>query len=379
MAQIYGRNGHARSADEKVFTDLPALESLTVDEKSDEKATCILRVLRAVAKKNRTKGSRPFYSIRSVAKHFELPPTTVTRMYGRLKEEGLLTSAWGSKTFVEPIDIDRDRRVKGDIALPVALESFAHVRSYRQFFLAMRRELWRIGFAVRLMFNEGHDKDTEFLEERLRYKVDGVISFLPNGVARMASARLADRGVRITTIVDTLTSRADYHYRLSRERAAHECLAAWKKRGVNAVFVVPSSCADDLAKVATISVCLPLLGIKHLSLDLEHLQKERRLPQQNCGLIFTSSVPAVRLAYENHAHFRKLIARYPTLLIDGLIDFPAGRPVQGELDTLEFDWQHAARQIANDFAHPAGVNGKTHIFEANWICRRAADFGLAKG
>src|SRR6187397_3634159 len=94
--------------------NLPSMASLdladlrSVDAK--EKAAVALQLLRRAAAANRRSSGRSFYSIRTVARHFGLPATTVTRMYEQLKKEGVLGSIWGSKTIVEPAHLDNDVR-----------------------------------------------------------------------------------------------------------------------------------------------------------------------------------------------------------------------------------------------------------------------------
>src|SRR6266508_4709202 len=116
MARIFRENGEAGSA-----PDLPALQSLVPpDFTAKQKIALVLRLLRQAAMEHRGSKGRPFYSIRTVAANFSLPPTTVTRLYGQLKTEGVLGSIWGSKTIIEPNEIDKDIRLKAIVGLPVS-------------------------------------------------------------------------------------------------------------------------------------------------------------------------------------------------------------------------------------------------------------------
>src|SRR6266567_1379331 len=77
------------------------------------KSALILRLLRQKARGSRNKKPQPFYSIRAAASHFGVPTTTISRIYKQLKCEGLLTSVWGSNTFIEPPKIDNQLQVHG--------------------------------------------------------------------------------------------------------------------------------------------------------------------------------------------------------------------------------------------------------------------------
>jgi hypothetical protein len=375
MALLHPTLGQGKGRSNPGLGELPTIESLVVSENGVPKNLKILSLLRQVAKKNRNGISRSFYSIRSVAKHFTLPPTTVTRMYGQLKEEGLLTSAWGSRTFVEPSHVNRELRMRGTIALPVALSSFSYLRNHRMFFLSMRNALWKFGFATRLLFYEGAtERDNGFAEDLLNSKVDGVIWFLPGSNDRALASRVADRGIRVISINDSLASADGHPYALSREAALHECLVGWKKEGVTSAIIVHSERGEALGRVAATSVCLRVLGIKQIPSGIECL-KTRGLAQishrEHCGIIFTSSELALRLTYQDSVWFTKLLEKHRILLIDGMIDSPAGVSIQGPVDTIEFDWPRVTRRIASDLVRPmCSRPSKPVIFEGSWVCRQ---------
>src|SRR3954468_3061975 len=110
MAQVLHGNGkNAR------LPSFPAFEDTNRRNAGREKATVALEFLRQAAIAGRQSKGRPFYSIRTVARHFSLPTTTVTRLYGQLKMEGVLGTIWGSKTIIEPTQVDNDIRLKAMI------------------------------------------------------------------------------------------------------------------------------------------------------------------------------------------------------------------------------------------------------------------------
>ena len=276
---------------------------------------------------------------------------------------------------MEPSHVNRELRVKGMIALPVALSSFSHIRNHRMFFLSMRNALWKLGFATRLLFYEGAaERDDGFAEDLLNSKVDSVIWFLPGSNDRTIASRVADRGIRVISITDSLVKSNGHRYALSREAALYECLVEWKKGGVTSAIIVHSDQGEALGRVAAISVCLRALGIKQIPSGIECL-KAKGLAQtshrENCGTIFASAELALRLTYEDNVSFTKLLEKHRILLIDGMIDFPVGIPIQGPIDTIEFDWPRETRRIANDLVRPLGSHtSEPAIFEGRWVCRR---------
>lgn len=382
MGRLFKANGHSHGTGCISFAGLPALESLAPpasDEK--EKVALILRLLRQAAVENRETKSLQFYSIRSVAKHFTLPTTTVTRMYARLKQEGLLASVWGSKTFVEPTHLDRELRVRGVIGLPVSLAPFCSIRNHRKFFLSVREALWRVGFATRLVFYEaGEAEEPSFVEQLVSCGVDAVIWLLPASNVRRTSMALNDRGIRVVTLSDSFANPSEYRYHLRREVALLRGLTQWKKEGITSVIVAHAVGSDSIGKVAAITVCLRGVGIQHVAADIESMKDAQcRLTlfnKGNCGIIFASSELALRLLCEDRIEFTKLASRHHILLIDGMIESPAGAPLQELSDAIEFDWEPVTRRIANDLVNPVRPSAnKTLIFEARWVRRQEHDTG----
>src|SRR6266571_5118877 len=211
---------------------LPPLESALTG--CDEPGTAsMLRLLRQLALKARQKQPRSFYSIRTVARSFDVPLTTVARVYAQLKKEGILGSVWGSSTIVEPYELNKELRIRGIVALPASLKAFCALRNYRILFENMHAALWRIGFATRQLFYENGDAGKPaFSEALLKEKVDVVLWLLPDPAVLAGTKQLLDRGVRVVSVVDSLIANGRTDYLLSRLHALKEVLNLWKMKGV---------------------------------------------------------------------------------------------------------------------------------------------------
>jgi DNA-binding transcriptional MocR family regulator len=157
------------------------------------KSLLILQMLRQNAREHRNKKPQTFYSIRAVANHFGVPPTTVSSIYRQLRSKGLLTTVWGSKTFITPTRINSELRVRGVVALPAPRTSFCTLRDYRNFFSEMRDALWRFGFATQLLFyDEGDARLSTFTQRLLKERLDLVIWFLLTAKSKETIARLEE-------------------------------------------------------------------------------------------------------------------------------------------------------------------------------------------
>ena len=219
MAGTLCKNGKAA-----LGPDLPALGSLvSPDCTTKEKIHVVLRLLRQAAMERRGAKERPFYSIRAVARNFSLQPTTVTRLYGQLKTEGVLGSIWGSKTIIEPLEIDKDIRLKGIVGLPVALKSFSIRPGYRRFFRLLQQTLWKHRFGSQLVFyGNGFPESPKFTDILVDYRTDIAIWLTPSSGAANAVARLKDRGIRSIPIIDGLPINGEPGYYVSRQNAVAE-------------------------------------------------------------------------------------------------------------------------------------------------------------
>jgi hypothetical protein len=381
MEQFPEHIGHLRPHSSIVLPHLPSLEPIVPIPKRGgadrDRSLSIMQCLRRTAQKSRkNKKSLPFYSIRTVATHFAVAPTTVSRIYTRLKDEGLLTSVWGSKTFVQPTQLNKQLRVRAVIAMPASLPRFRALPEYRMFFASVQDALWKLGFATRLVFHEGRDAETPaFGELLLNYKADVVIWLLPNSKNLNVAARLLDRGLRLITIGDSLAGPGEHCYLFNRENAFREGLTAWKRDGVRSITVVRQSGCESVAKLAAIEACLCEVGIPHIIANLEGCCAREHLStlsqRSNSAVIFPSSEYAADLASRKPAQFRALLERR-VLLVEGLIDLPAEDAFDAKVAFIAVDWQAAARRIGRDLVSPAPCkNGAAPIvFESKWMQRQ---------
>jgi len=329
----------------------------------------ILSLLRNAARQNRRKQPQPFYSVREVAKHFDISIATADRIFREMRSEGLLRILWGSKTLIESTQLDRQLRIRGVVAMPASLPSFRMVRGYRAFFLEMREALWKLGFATRLIFYEEQEAEKPaFAELLLKYKLDVVIWFLPNSKIRENAARLIDCGIRMVTVADSWANCGEHCYRVDRQTALKQAVAAWKESGISSVTVVRGAHAKTTGRIAMVEECLRRMGMPYSFVTLGSKAAQscwRALcPATNRAVLFPSSAVPVRLANQFPAQFANLLRECRVLLMDGLIDWAAGE-ARG-VDVIEVDWSAAANRIGSDLVSRASKD-KPVVFEAKWL------------
>ena len=365
------RNLHGCELGRGLLPGLPIRESC--NEARRKKSVLILQFLRKKARGSRSKRPRTFYSIRAVASRFDVPTTTVSRIYTQLKSEGLLTTIWGSKTFVTPVQVDNQLRIRAVIALPASLVSFCTLRQYRNFFLEMRDALWKVGFATRLLFYEGNETQSpSFAGLLLSYKPDIVLWFRPNPKPKETIARLLDRGIRVITVGDWPGDCDEHSYCIDRERAIKNALFNWKQNGVRSVTVLQDSCCASASRVALVEKCVRDMAMPHVFANAESCQLHDTLPacaqRVNRAIIFPLSELAIPLTSRDPGGFAKLSEESRILLLDGPIDLPGLSAVRWSSDIVEVDLHSVAKRIASDLTRSTrSWSTEPLVFQAKWV------------
>lgn len=339
------------------------------------KSLLILQVLRQNARQRRNKDSQTFYSIRAVANHFGVPPTTVSRIYRQLRSEGLLTTVWGSKTFITPTRMNSDLRIRGVVALPASLTSFCMLREYRNFCLEMRDALWRFGFAAQLLFHEQSDAQlSTFTQRLLKHKLDLTIWFLPTAKSKETIARLLDRGIRVISISDSARDCREDLYSVDRGPAIRDALLNWRKNGIRSVTVLQNSDRATLGKTTLVEKCLRDTAMPYALVNPEALHTFATSGHRiSDGIIFPSSQLTIALPARDPARFAKLSERSRILLVEGLIEVPGLYGVSSSSDVVEVDAHPIAKRIVSDLIQSTRRRNTEPVsFQAKWIATDGA-------
>jgi hypothetical protein len=353
--------------------DLPELKIKTF-RRREKRSSAILQTLRTAAKHHRRNQAQPFYSIRDVSRGFHVSPATAARIFNQLKSEGLLRSVWGSKTLIEPTQLDKKLHFRGVVALPTCLRNFSTIRDYRSFFLKLQEVLWQLGFATRLILYESHEaEEPSFVDRLLNYKVDVVIWFLPSLKVKEAASRLADHGVRVIAVADSWASFGEYRYCLSREMALKETLLDWQKSGVSSAIVVREPNWDPAGEPAMIEGCLRDAKVPYTTINIGSRALQNCLHESstrfNRAIVFPSSKLAVEFRYKYPAHFTRLLQDSRVMLTERVVDLPASETLNGVVDVIEFDWEAIAKRIGRDLVNGAHSEIDQPVtFQANRFC-----------
>ena len=249
-------------ARKKVTRALAPLPSRRTLEKAHHKTEALIAILRDVAVKNQQEQPRAFHSVRAVAAHFRVPVSTVSRAYGHLEQEGLLSRVRGSKTLLQGLHFDRQLSVRAFVGFPASLSAFVTLQDYRTFFIRIRRELRLRGFAAATAFFEPAEASTDALSNRLKaYEVDTVIWFQPGKEARQTALHLSDLGIRLLAVANDNFSPIPCRYQVRRDTAIKALLTNWKSHKPDRVTLVQSKDQRAAALEETLHTILDELEI----------------------------------------------------------------------------------------------------------------------
>jgi DNA-binding LacI/PurR family transcriptional regulator len=285
----------------------------------------------------------------------------------------LLTTVWGSKTFVTPAQIDNQIRVRAIVALPACLTSFCTVREYRDFFSKIRDALWNFGFATRLLFYKRIDAEVpSFAAYLLKYKPDVVIWFQPIPQLKGTLARLLDRGIRVVTVTDCPSDYRGHHYCIDRRRAFEDALRGWQRDGIRSVTVLQDPRCASVSTIALIEKCLRNAAMPYAfaTPDSWRMKESFAAAVQSAklGIVFPSSELAVAVGGYDFARFAKIPEQSRTIIIDGSIDVPGSYGAKQLTDVIQLDVHLIAKRIAKDLiGSTPSRRAKPLTFHAKWV------------
>ena len=331
----------------------------------------LIEILRGVAVKNQQEQPRAFYSVREIARRFQVPISTVSRAYDQLEEEGLLNRVRGSKTILQGLHFDRQLSVRAFVGLPASLSAFVTLQEYRTFFIKIRRELRLRGFATAMAFFEKEEARRGALSQRLKaYEVDTVLWLQPPKEARETALHLADMGIRLIGVAHDQFPFIPCRYELRREAAIRELLTDWKARtGLNQVVLAQWKDHHSPGLDETLRTVLEEVEMKAVVLTFHGQRNEaflRTLQKPNtAGIMFSSPGLASRFSFRCPSAVTDLLQGNRVAFLNGPVSMPFAKVPDVRVDLVVMEWQLIAERIVNDLiTQDAFQRSGPTIFEA---------------
>lgn len=298
-----------------------------------------------------------------------MPPSTVARVYERLKEDGILLSIRGSKTLLQGLHSGRCLRVRGFVGIPVFIPRFVTLQGYRAFIIAMRRTLRARGFAVANVFYDVEQGQNGGLAEHMtKNDFDVVLWYEPERAARHTAPALRDRGVPVIGVSDRSVPSFPCRYEIHRDAAISAVLREWRSKvGIASVCVIRASqtagskeeLVKSLIEEADLACQFSDPADQRFEDFLESIGHDKRH-----GYFFSSAMAAL-FAFRAPVAFGELMSRARVCLTGGPPSIAFAPVPDTTVDLVIVDWQQVANRIATDLLSGNAVaRGEVSSFEA---------------
>jgi len=355
-------------ARKKIVRRMPPLPKGPALRAKEHKAERLLEILRGIAVTNQREEPQPFYPLRDVASQFQVPVSTVARVYGQLEDEGILSSVRGSKNILQGLSSARHLSVRGIVAMPASLSRFVTVQDYRMFFIRTLRELRRKDFATATVFLEKSEESPDrFVRRMKKYKVDTILWYLPNIGAKEIALRLKDAGIRVLGVSEGSLSGMVCCYEFGREGAITGILRDGQaSSGIKSVTVIRGTRAvayeerlEAIIEKENLAGEVATLGNQRIERFLESLGEHTQR-----GIIFLSSAAAL-FSFRSPENLTKLLSSSRVCFVGGPVSIPFAEAPDAKVDLVVVDWQLVAERIVNDLVtQRAPEVPETSVFEA---------------
>ena len=183
--------------------ELPNLDDLcSHQDPSRISSVSVQDLLKRIATERQNDKLQPFYSIRTVANYFHIPPAKVSRIYQRLSSERLLRMVWGSRTLLEPHKSSRNSKSMS-VGVAVNLDRFVESSDYRVSILLLQLEMWNHEVDDHLLFFKEDSSEIARLCTRNHHpRINTIVWLLPEASHNQTLLRLRDLGLRVICVSD---------------------------------------------------------------------------------------------------------------------------------------------------------------------------------
>ena len=369
-----------------VTRSLPPLTKLAAAaqrlQPKDNFSQHLYELLRQTVLRARRADSHPFYSVREVARAFQLHHSTVADVYARLEKEGLLVRVRGTKTLIAP----QPRRAKSQqvVGIPVWLPGLRWLPEWRLFFVYFQEELSRHGaVADFIFFRQGQEVEPAFAARVKAHRPDVVFWLEPHPTSdRQAMYQLTDAGLPLVTVRDRPAAVPGYGYWTEKRAAYEQGLREWQAAGIRSIQIVSHdrslNAPVDLhlqEALATVRIhcSFPVLGQQSPEKFL------RSLARKNSGVIWEESLVHFGLCCRAPEAMTELYRATRVMLTRSRM-LPVELPADVRVDALHLDCRALAERIARDIASgDVFERREPELIHVEWRSRLKAATALAEG
>lgn len=314
----------------------------------------LLNELRGVAKKLRTKGSRPFYAMRAVALYFKVPLRTVAIAYEHLELEGILNRIRGSKTLLAGKNPSPSKPVRAVIGIPVWLHAIVVSPYSRALHWELEERLRHYGYVADIIFFRGDEVSRpDFAERLLNHNLDYLIWHTPHPLANQVLLSLKDHGVRQILVqpADNPSSLPMATYFQDWQHGYKLMAAEWKKLGIQTIIVPEPSYLPSKKALKSFSMILTanrlqVLMVRSSAGDIHHAAMN--LPRKSYVVAFLDQLGAETICNEEPVIIEEILAHGRLAFCRGPIRAPYFLHREAAADLVRFSPGEIASRLADD-------------------------------
>lgn len=364
-------------ARKQVERSLPPIEvafgSFSGFDPAHSRRAALLRELRAVARRFRTKEARPFYAMRDVALHFGVPLRTVAVTYEELEMEGVLNRIRGSKTMLVGRTISPRKPIRALIGIPLWLHAIVLSPYSRLLHVELGDRLRQCGFVADIIFFRGEETSSpEFAERLLQHNLDYVIWHTPHPSSSQVILSLKDNGVRQILVqpTDTLMSLALPTYLQDWQTAYREMAEDWCSLGIRDVILPGPIYAPSIKALKSFEATMREAGLKVSQVAgtaFAIREAAARLPQESTAIAFLDQSGADMICNEEPVIMEEVLAQYRVAFCRGPLRVPYFQKREVYVDLIRFSVYEIAGRIVQDIRDGL-IPGKgcIHTFRAQY-------------
>lgn len=343
----------------RIFRNLPPLAEVFQDfagfSETTSKQQALLENLKNVAQSLQQNDSRPFYSMREVVDHFQLPLRTVALAYQSLEMEGFVNRIRGSQTLLVGKKTTLRNPVRAVVGLPIWLHAMVVSPYSRTWNLELEERLRENGFVADLIFFKDREiQGPEFAQRLIDHRLDVVIWHTPHPLTAGTLLSLRDHGVQQIVIQSAeaplLLSLPTYLQDWSP--AYKELASIWKKEGVRQVIIPEPVYLPAKRALKNFTTILREQGLepvftedsaKHLCNKLAQFKNKRA-----CAIAFMDQQGADAICNEEPALIEELMRQTRVAFCRGPIRIPYFHHRDARADIVRFSAVEMADKVVED-------------------------------
>jgi hypothetical protein len=336
----------------------------------------MIDVLRTAAKRLKSAGSQPFYSMRETAVFFRAPLGTISLVYKALEREGLLNRIRSSRTMLVGKKVLPREAVRGVVGIPIWLHSIVLMVYTRTLAMELEEHLRRSGYVADIIFHAAKEEEAEpeFATRLLRHRLDAVVLHTPVAGCRQNILSLRERGVRVL-VIQRKEARLDLPaviYLQDYQPAYQKMAEHWCRLGIRKVWLwSPLEHLHYKTEVDTFQSILNRRG-----LEIERVQDTP--PQLLKRIRQGASKSPMAVAFLDSTHSEEICNCEPEIIEQisqnarlafcvGSIRVPYLHFRKIRADVVDFSPKEIASRLADDVCRlPVLPDGLCHTFVAHY-------------